>query len=101
MDKSQACTDSQDSPWFGLGGNHHLSPYSILCAWPLGLHPNVILFRNSQVGNPKKFGIEIFATLEAHNFVCKPPIEVRLKQSCKPYRNFYNSMWHATCMQVN
>jgi hypothetical protein len=24
--------DSQDSPWPGLGGSHHLPPYSILCA---------------------------------------------------------------------
>jgi len=28
-------------------------------------------------GNPEILEIETFATLEAHNFVCRPPIEVR------------------------
>ncbi len=31
--------------------SHHLPPYSILCVWPQGLHPNVILFWDSQVGD--------------------------------------------------
>jgi hypothetical protein len=47
--ESQANTDSQNSPWPRLGGNHHLPPYSILCAWSRNRHPNVILsqdFRN-------------------------------------------------------
>jgi hypothetical protein len=35
-DKPWANTNLQDSPWPGLGGNHHLPPYSILCAWPRG-----------------------------------------------------------------
>ncbi len=52
-DEQQANMDSQNSPWPGLGGNHHLPPYSILCAWPWGQHPNVILFWDSQVGGPK------------------------------------------------
>ncbi len=46
-------TNSQDSPRLGLGGNQHLLLYSILCAWPLDQHPNVILSQNSQVGIPK------------------------------------------------
>ncbi len=29
--------DTQDSPWPGLGGSHHLPPYSILCSSPHGL----------------------------------------------------------------
>jgi hypothetical protein len=49
MDESRAHTDSQDSPRPKLGGSHHLPPYSIICAWPWGLHPNVILFWDSQV----------------------------------------------------
>jgi hypothetical protein len=51
--------------------------YSILCAWPQGLHPNVILSQDSQVGSPEIFEIEIPETLEAHNFECKPLLEVR------------------------
>ncbi len=48
-----ANTDSQDSPWPGFGGSHHLPLYSILCVWPQGQHPNVILSQDSQVGVPK------------------------------------------------
>jgi len=40
--------DSQDLPWPGLGGSHHLPPYSILCASPWGPHPNGILSRDSK-----------------------------------------------------
>ncbi len=32
--------DSQDSPRLGLGGSHHLPPYSIFYASPRHLHPN-------------------------------------------------------------
>ncbi len=39
-----ANTNSQDSPLPGLEGSRHLPPYSILCAWPWGQHPNVILY---------------------------------------------------------
>jgi hypothetical protein len=31
-DEPRATIDSQDSPRFGLGGSHHLPPYSILFA---------------------------------------------------------------------
>jgi hypothetical protein len=34
MDEPGANTNSQDSTQPGLGGSHHLPPYSILCAWP-------------------------------------------------------------------
>jgi hypothetical protein len=53
MDESQAYTDSQDSPRPGLEGSH----------------PNVILFRDSQVGILKILEIGTLATLEAHNFL--------------------------------
>ncbi len=46
-------TDSQNSSRLKLGGSHHLPPYSILYVWPWGLHPNVILSKDSQVGNPE------------------------------------------------
>jgi len=75
--------DSQDSPWSELGESHHLPPYSILYASPQGPHPNDILSRDSQMGVSKfpsgsseipKHGTH--ATLGAHNFVCRPPIEM-------------------------
>ncbi len=45
--------DTQDSPRPGLGGSHHLPPYSIFCTSPQGPHPNGFLSRDSQVGGPK------------------------------------------------
>jgi hypothetical protein len=71
--------NSQDSPRPRLGGSHHLPPYSIHCAWPLGLYSNVILSPNSQVESLEIFEIGTPTTLEAHNFVYKPPTEVRSK----------------------
>jgi hypothetical protein len=61
----RANTNSQDSPRPGLGGGHHFPPYSILCAWPRGQHPNVILSRDSHFIS--KIGIHV--TLEAHDLV--------------------------------
>jgi hypothetical protein len=83
MDKPWANMDSQNSPWPGFGGSHHLPPYSILCAWQRDLHPNVILFRDSRVGISKfpKLGL---SQLKAHNFVCRPPIEMRFEAKLYP-----------------
>jgi hypothetical protein len=69
--------DSQDSSQPRLGGSHHLPMYSILCAWPWGLQPYVILSRDSQVGSPKILEIKTPATLETHNFMFKPLIETK------------------------
>jgi hypothetical protein len=68
MDKPRSYTNSQDSSRPGLGGSHHLPSYSILYAWPQGLHPNVILSRDSQVGSPKIPKIGTPVTLETYNF---------------------------------
>jgi hypothetical protein len=66
-----------NSPWSEFGGSHHLPPYSILYDELWGLHPNVILSQDSQVGSfeiPKIGTFNIF-----HNFFCKLPIKVRFK----------------------
>jgi len=47
-------TNTQDSPRPGLGGSHHLPPYSILYSSPSRLHPNGLFFQDSQVGVPKE-----------------------------------------------
>jgi len=52
-DKPWATLDSLDSPRPGLGGSHHLPPYSILCSSPPHLHPNASFSRDSQSGVPK------------------------------------------------
>ncbi len=42
--------DTQDSPRPGLGGSHHLPPYSILCSSRRRLHPNGTFCWDSQNG---------------------------------------------------
>jgi len=59
MDESRTNTNSQDSPWPGLEGSHHLHFYNIFCAFS---------FRDFQVGNLEIPEIGTLATLEAHNF---------------------------------
>jgi hypothetical protein len=71
MDKPWANTNSQDSSRPELGGSHHFPHYSIICAWPWALHPNVILSQDSKVESPEIFKFETFATLEAHNILCE------------------------------
>jgi hypothetical protein len=100
-DKSPANMDSQDSPPLGIGGNHHLLLYSILCAWPRDQHPNVILSQDSQVGIPKfpKLGLLWFwkpITLCANLRLKWGP-----KQSYSPHEELFNGMLHATYTQGN
>jgi hypothetical protein len=58
-DKPRATLDSLDSPRPGLGGSHHLPPYSILCVAPPHPHPNGCLSRDPWSGVPKlsRFGL--------------------------------------------
>ncbi len=67
-------------------GNHHLPPYNILCDQPKGLHPNVILSRDSQLGSPNaKFSkLGLLAFWKAITFFFKPLIEVRSKEKLQP-----------------
>jgi hypothetical protein len=96
----QTRTNSQDSPRFKLGRSHHLPLYNILCAWPWGQHPNVILSRDSQLGNPKIPKIGILITLETHFFV-NLRMKWGLKQSYNPRWDLFNDMSHFTCTQIN
>jgi hypothetical protein len=79
-------------------------PYSILCAWPRGQHPNVILSQDSQVGVLKfpkfpKLGllwlwrpIISFAKLQSR---------WGLKQSYSLHPDLSNDMCHTTCTKIN
>jgi hypothetical protein len=49
----------------------------------------------------ENFKIGILATLEAHNFFCKPPMEMRSKVNYSPHQELSNGLWHATCTQGN
>jgi hypothetical protein len=79
MDEPQANTNSQNSPQPELGRSHHLSPYSIFCAWPRGQHPNVILSRDSQVRVLKFLKLGLPQLWRPITSCADPPIEVRSK----------------------
>ncbi len=101
LGQTMGSSNSQDWPQPGLGGSHHLPPYSILCASPRGPHPNGILSQDSQVGVLKlpKLGLLWlwgFITLRAD-------LRLRwvLRQSCSPHWKISNNMSHATCTRNN
>jgi len=100
-DKSRATLDSLDSPRPGLGGSHHLPPYSILCSSLPHFHPNGSFSRDSQSGVPKlsRFGLPGFWM-----FITSRP-ELRsgwgLNQSCSSLRELSNSVLHFTCTHRN
>jgi len=72
-------TDTQNSPRPGLGGSHHLPPYSILWASPRGPHPNGFSLLGLSRGSPEIPPFGTPETLKPHNFASKPRIEVRSK----------------------
>jgi len=72
--------DTQDSPWPGLGGSHHLPPYSILCSSPRRLHPNGFSLLGLPSGSPEISLAGIPVTLDPHNFASRPPIKVWSKE---------------------
>jgi hypothetical protein len=87
-DSTWANMDSQDSPWPGLGGSHHLPPYSIY------MHGHgtstQMSFCLGSLGIPK---IRTIATLGAHNFVYKLSIEVRSDKKLYPSSLFINLLF--------
>jgi len=88
----------QDSPWPGLGGSHHLPPYSILCDAPLRLHPNGSFSRDSQVGVPKLSrncpGWSP-GTLGAHTLDCRIGSRRGPNQTCSRRRGLSNDVSHS------
>ncbi len=94
-------SDTQDSPWPGLGGSHHLPPYSILSSSPRGPHPNGILSWDSQVGvlEFSQLGLlRLWGPITSHADLW---LRWNLKKSCSPRQEFSNGMLHATCMLGN
>jgi hypothetical protein len=90
-------TDSLDSPRPGLGGSHHLPPYSILCVCARHLHSNDFLSQDSQGGVPKlsRFGLSGLWEL------ITPNSDLRsgwgLKQTSSSTQELSNSVLHSTC----
>jgi len=101
QDESRANSDSQDSPRPGLGGSHHLPPYSILCASPRGPHPNGFLSRDSQVGVPKLPKSRLPRLWSPITLCADLWSWWLLKKSCNPYQELSNGMSHANCTQGN
>jgi hypothetical protein len=96
-----ANSDSQDSPRLGLGGSHHLPPYSILCASPQGPHPNGFLSWDSQMGVSKLPRSGLPRLWGAITLCANLRLKWGLKQSCSPRRELFNGMWHATYTKGN
>jgi len=100
-DKPRANLDSLDSPWPGLGGSHHLPPYSIFYSSPPHLHPNGSFSRDSQSGVPKlsRFGLPGLWTL----ITPRPKLGSgrRWNQSYSSPRELSNGMPHFTCTHRN
>jgi hypothetical protein len=100
MDEPQAYTNSQNSPQFGLGGNHHLPPYSIICDWPQGLHPNVIFPRTPKLGILKfpKLWFPPFSMLIS--FCANLQLKWGLKQSYNLHQKISKNMRNTSCTHV-
>jgi hypothetical protein len=89
--------DTLDSPRPGLGGSHHLPPYSILCSSAQRLHPNGSFSRDSRGGVLKlsQFGLpRLWAFITS-----RPELESGwgLNQSCSSRRELFNAMLHFHC----
>jgi hypothetical protein len=87
--------DSLDSPRPGVGGSHHLPPYSILCSSAWRLHPNGSFSRDSQSGVPKlsQFGLPgLWAFITSRS---KLGSGRGLNKSCSSRRDLSNAMSHS------
>ncbi len=74
----------QDTPRPGLGGSHHLPPYSILCDSPGSPHPNGFSLPGLPRGSPEIPPTGTPGILRAHNFLCKAPIATRSEEKLQP-----------------
>ncbi len=89
--------DSLDSPRPGLGGSHHLPPYSILYNSARRLHPNGAFSRDSEGGVPKlsQFGLPgLWASITSRPEL---GLEQGLNQSCSSRWELSNGVSHFTC----
>jgi hypothetical protein len=96
-DKPRATLDSPDSPRPGLGGSHHLPPYSILCVTPREPHPNGIFSRDSQGGVPKLSRVELMGLWTLISPSSNLWLEWGLNQSCSSPRELSNAPSHSFC----
>jgi hypothetical protein len=96
-DKPRATLDSLDSPRPGLGGSHHLPPYSILCVTPREPHPNGTFSWDSQGGVPKLFRVELSRLWTLISPSSNLRLEWGLNQSCSSLWELFNAWSHSFC----
>ncbi len=90
-------TDSLDLPRPGLGGSHHLPPYSILCVTLPHPHPNGFYSRDSQRGVLKLswFGLSgLWALITPGSNL---GLGWGLKQTCSSSQELSNGVSHSIC----
>jgi hypothetical protein len=66
----------------------------------MGATPKCHFSQDSQIRSSKILEIGILATLEAHNFLCKPLTKARFLKNYSLYQELSNDMWRATCTHV-
>jgi hypothetical protein len=87
--------DSLDPPRPGLGGSHHLPPYSILCVTPSHSHSNGFLSWDSQGEVPKLSWFGFPGTHEVIILCSNLRLERGLKQTCSSPWELSNSVSHS------
>jgi len=88
-------TDTQDSPRPGLGGSHHLPPYSILCDSPRRPHPNGYFSQDSRAGVPESRQMGLSGLWSPITLRSDLGSQCDLKQSCSSRRELSNAMSHS------
>jgi hypothetical protein len=96
-DKPRVTLDSLDSPRSGLGGSHHLPPYSILCVTPREPHTNGTFSRDSQGGVPKLSRVWLRGLWALISPGSNFRLEWGLKQSCISPQKLFNVVSHSFC----
>jgi hypothetical protein len=96
-----AWTWGKPPPWLGFGGSHHHPMCKILCVWPRGQHPNVILSWVSQVGVPKIPKLRLPQLWRPTTSCIDLQSKWGLKKSCRSRQDLFNGMWHATYKKIN
>ncbi len=86
----------RDTPRPGLGGSHHLPPYSILYVSPRRLHPNGTFCWDSRNGVPKLSRVGVPGLWTATAPRPKLGSGQILNQSCSSRRELYNAMLHSS-----
>ncbi len=98
-DKPRATLDLLDSPRPGLGGSHHLPPYSILCVAPPRPRPSGSLSRVSQSGVLKlsRFGLSrLWAIITSRPDLRSGQVP---NQSYSSLRELSNAMLHSLILR--